>query len=267
MKKISFVRLCVQLCWLALIILSFVSERVSYFRTTILLGTILLGPIYCGWFCVFGTFQEVISKLGNKVLKKRYKLPKPIHNYLKGLRYVLLVMTFLSFLQAINNYDGRKTFFSILPKIQTTSTQSKNVVTEKVVSSTNNQEVKKEAIKSTENNNSSNNTVQHSSPTKSKGLIWGIVIFYGILSFFVDRPFCSYLCTEGARYGLLGKLRLFSIKRNESSCVNCKKCDKVCPMNIEVSKQHVVQDGQCISCFNCIESCPQKDTLKIGKVF
>ena len=66
---------------------------------------------------------------------------------------------------------------------------------------------------------------------------------------------------------MLGKLRLFSIKRNESNCVNCKKCDKVCPMNIEVSKQHVVQDGQCISCFNCIESCPQKDTLKIGKVF
>lgn len=70
MKKISFFRLLVQICWLALIILSFVSERVSYFRTSILLGTILLGPIYCGWFCVFGTFQDVFSKLGNKIFKR-----------------------------------------------------------------------------------------------------------------------------------------------------------------------------------------------------
>ena len=264
MKKISFFRILVQFCWLALIILSFVSERVSYFRTFILLGTILLGPIYCGWFCVFGTFQEVISKLGNKILKRRYKLPKNIHNYLKSFRYILLVITFLAFLQAINNYDGRKTFFSILPKVQTSSTQNIKILEDKKTDSSNIQEVKKESSSESKANKSSQ---PNSAPQKSKSLIWGIVLFYGILSFFVDRPFCSYLCTEGARYGLLGKLRLFSIKRNESTCVNCKKCDKVCPMNIEVSKQNVVQDEQCISCFNCIESCPKKDTLKIGKVF
>lgn len=267
MKKISFVRLFVQICWLALIILSFVSERVGYFRTPILLGTILLGPIYCGWFCVFGTFQDIISKIGNKILKKRYKLPKTIHNYLKGLRYVLLVMTFLTFLQAVNSYDGRKSFYSLLPKTQTTNSQNLKVVDEKTASASNNtQEVKKDTTKVSENNSQAN-TQKNTSPPKSKGLILGIVLFYGILSFFVDRPFCNYLCTEGARYGLLGKLRLFSIKRNQSSCVNCKKCDKVCPMNIEVSTQTIIQDEQCISCFNCIESCPKKDTLKIGKVF
>ena len=66
MKKISFVRLCVQLCWLALIILSFVSERVSYFRTTILLGTILLGPIgfmSISWTQFFSFFTNIFSQI------------------------------------------------------------------------------------------------------------------------------------------------------------------------------------------------------------
>lgn len=172
-------------------------------------------------------------------------------------------MTFLSFLQAINNYDGRKTFFSVLPKVQSSAPQNTKAVEEKKTNSSN-QEIKKENSSETTPNKDSQ---QRTTPQNSKGLIWGIVIFYGVFSLFVDRPFCSYLCTEGARYGLLGKLRLFSIKRNESTCVNCKKCDKVCPMNIEVSTQNVIQDEQCISCFNCIESCPKKDTLKIGKVF
>ena len=264
MKKISFARILVQICWFALIILSFVSERVSYFRTFILLGTVLMGPIYCGWFCIFETFKEIISKLGKKKKKKRYKLPRNIHNYFKSFRYVLLVMTFISFLQAINNYDGRKTFFSVLPKVQTVSTESKKVIEDKKTNVYNSQDVKKEEASE---NNVNKNMQQNSVPQKSNSLIWGIIIFYGILSFFVDRPFCNYLCTEGARYGLLGRLRLFSIKRNESSCINCKKCDRICPMNIEVSKENVVQDSQCISCFNCIESCPQKDTLKIKKVF
>lgn len=94
----------------------------------------------------------------------------------------------------------------------------------------------------------------------------GVMSFFVLLALFFERPFCNYFCYEGAKYGLISSLRLFTIKRKESTCVNCKKCDRACPMNIEVSKCSNLRSPQCINCFQCISNCPIDGTLNYGKV-
>lgn len=91
-------------------------------------------------------------------------------------------------------------------------------------------------------------------------------VFLG-LSLLVDRPFCRYLCPEGARYGLFSLARIFTITRDESTCISCKKCDKACPSQIDVSTHGSVRNGQCINCMKCIEACPVKGTLKFSWAF
>jgi uncharacterized protein with FMN-binding domain/NAD-dependent dihydropyrimidine dehydrogenase PreA subunit len=93
-----------------------------------------------------------------------------------------------------------------------------------------------------------------------------IIISFVVLGMFFERPFCNYLCFEGVKYGAMSLLRVFTIKRNTNSCINCKRCDKVCPMNIQVSKAEQLRSPQCINCFECVSACPVKGTLTYGKV-
>lgn len=53
---------------------------------------ILAGPLICGWVCPFGTFQELLGKLGKKISGKRYNhlIPDKADKALRYFRYVVL---------------------------------------------------------------------------------------------------------------------------------------------------------------------------------
>lgn len=93
---------------------------------------------------------------------------------------------------------------------------------------------------------------------------YAVIAVYLLAAAFFERPFCSYMCPEGAKYGLMSGLRPFRIVRNQDACVGCGKCDKACPMHIEITKGENVMSLQCISCFSCLAACPKKGTLKYG---
>lgn len=94
-------------------------------------------------------------------------------------------------------------------------------------------------------------------------VIMGAFLF---ISFFFERPFCNYVCSEGIRYSVASLLRVFTVKRNSKTCVHCKKCDQACPMNIQVSVSKDGRSAQCINCFQCVSACPVNNTLSYGKV-
>ncbi len=98
-------------------------------------------------------------------------------------------------------------------------------------------------------------------------LILGAVI---LLSLVVERPFCKYACPYGAVLGVFNLFRIFGIRRNAATCVNCKACDRECPMNIEVSTERRVRNHQCISCMKCTSevACPVAATveMRVGPV-
>ena len=87
-----------------------------------------------------------------------------------------------------------------------------------------------------------------------------------VIALFFERPFCNYVCSEGIKFGVASLTRLFTIKRNAATCVNCQRCNQACPMNIQVSAGKSVRNAQCINCFQCIAACPANGTLSYGNV-
>lgn len=57
-----------------------------------LLLAVLFGPVFCGWVCPLGTFQEWVSRIGKAIFKRRYNhfIPAKVDRWLRWLRYLVL---------------------------------------------------------------------------------------------------------------------------------------------------------------------------------
>jgi polyferredoxin len=183
---------------------------------------LLFGPVFCGWICPFGTFQEWIGKVGKRIFGRKFNafIPARFDRWLRYLRYVVLAwvlyMTIMTGTLFFEAWDPYFTLFNLW-----------------------------------------------SSEIAVTGYLVLAIVF--VASFFVERPFCKYACPYGAVLGLFNLFRVFRIKRNAPTCIDCKACDRACPMNITVSTGTAVRDHQCISCMKCTseQACPVARTVEM----
>ena len=89
----------------------------------------------------------------------------------------------------------------------------------------------------------------------------GILAFLVAISFVVRNFWCRYLCPYGALLGLLSIFGPSHVRRDNQSCINCKKCEKACPGAIAITGKNAVRTAECIGCFECVASCPVPDCL------
>jgi len=183
---------------------------------------LLFGPVFCGWVCPFGSFQEWLGRLGAKLFKKRYNaiVPRSVDRWLGLLRYAVLAwavyMTSVTGVLVFKDYDPYYALFSLWT----------------------------------------------GEVAVSGYIALALVVVLGLA---IERPFCKYACPMGALLGLSNVLRIVGIRRKASSCIDCKACDRACPMNIEVSKAKRVIDPRCIACGECLSerACPVADTVEL----
>ncbi|MCL4078410.1 4Fe-4S binding protein [Coriobacteriia bacterium Es71-Z0120] len=94
------------------------------------------------------------------------------------------------------------------------------------------------------------------------GLAVLVVSLVGSLLY--DRFFCKYACPMGAFLALISRFSIFKVRRNAETCIDCKACDRACPMNVNVSAATTVSNPECIDCGECVAACPVADTLAIS---
>jgi polyferredoxin len=99
-------------------------------------------------------------------------------------------------------------------------------------------------------------------------LVVGLTV---VASLFIERPFCRYACPLGGLNGFFNSFSLLQIKRDSSTCIDCGRCDKACPVHVRVSQHSAVRNVECMRCLKCVEACPvnakTNATLKLRTVF
>lgn len=93
--------------------------------------------------------------------------------------------------------------------------------------------------------------------------IW-VLTFLVVFSFFLRNFWCRYLCPYGALLGILAIFSPLNVRREAKNCIDCKKCDKICPGAIKVSRREIVRTPECIGCGECVSVCPAKDCLSLS---
>ena len=193
----------------------------------LLLFGVLFGRLVCGFMCPFGLVQDLLYKI--KV--KKLKVNKKVDKVLKYIKYVVLILFVIVFpLTLVNEFGiGTPTFckwicpsgtlFGGIPLIAT------------------------------------NKPLQNIIGFLFNWKVTLLMIFL-ITSTLTYRPFCKYICPLGAIYGMFNKFSIYNMEIEKDKCTNCKACERVCKMNVEVTKN--INSAECIRCGECKRVCPQK---------
>lgn len=189
----------------------------------------VIGKSFCSWLCPFGWLSELLGDIGEKLFKRKIKIPNWLDYPLRSLKYLLLIFFVYSIFFLMTEASLRSFLDSPY-----------NVVAD---------------IK----------MYYFFADISQLALIIVAAIFF--LSIPIRNFWCRYLCPYGALLGVTALLSPLKIKRNIESCIDCTKCAKVCPSFIKVDKINTVLSDECTSCLKCIDSCPVADTLDIKPIY
>jgi polyferredoxin len=84
------------------------------------------------------------------------------------------------------------------------------------------------------------------------GLVLATVVGLNLV---LPRFFCRALCPLGALLGVLSRFALWRIDREPRLCTDCDACLRSCPGACD--PQAALRKSECFVCFNCVDDCPE----------
>lgn len=196
-----------------------------FILAAILVVSFVFGKSFCSWICPVGLISETVGDLGEKIFRRKMKLPSLVDYPMRSLKYLLLgffvySIFFLMSAAALRAFlDSPYNLVADIKMYYFFAEMSRFVLT--------------------------------------------VIAALLFLSIVIRNFWCRYLCPYGALLGLLSLISPHKIKRNANNCIDCGKCTEVCPSHIKIEKLRTVVSDECTTCLACVDICPTMDTLSL----
>lgn len=212
--------------------------------------TILLGRVWCGWLCPLGTILDWIPlrnwRRGGEDVSDRWRTVKygvllTIIGAAALTNLTLMIFDPLTILfralsaavwPAVDQIvSGTEMFLYRVPALQPTVAAFDRLVRPVVLPL---------------------EPAHYRYPLLYAGVLAGVIS----LNLMAPRFWCRHLCPLGALLGLLSKVGLVRREVTER-CTACGACAKVCPTGtVERNPGYASDPGECTVCLECTEACP-----------
>lgn len=187
--------------------------------------TLFFRKAFCSWLCPVGTVSEGLWKLGRRLFRRTFALPRWLDWPLRAVKYLLLGL----FLWAVARMS--------VEAIQGFMESSYGLVAD---------------VKML-------NFFRHmGTPTAV------VLAILGVASLLVQNPWCRYLCPYGALHGLASWMSPVRIRRDTQACVDCARCARACPSLLAVDVKPSITSPECTGCLECVAACPVEDALAVS---
>jgi polyferredoxin len=187
--------------------------------------SILLRKAFCGWLCPIGTISEALWKLGRRLLKRNWIVPRWLDLPLRGLKYLLLAL----FIYAVAGMSAAS--------IEVFLSSPYGLVADVKM-------------------------LRFFQDLGQTGAITlGILLVFSII---FQNFWCRYLCPYGALMGLAALLSPAKIHRDKDRCIDCARCTKACSALLKVDKLACIRSAECTACLECVAVCPAEGALQMS---
>ena len=202
-----------------------------YIVGTLIIFGILLGRAACAFLCPFGLIQELLHKIpAPKIKKNKFTRKLSLTKY-----FILLVFIFiLPLYYFINTGVAVPAFCKYICPAGTLEGGIPLVA--------------------------ANEDLRNIIGTLFNWKIFVLIVIV-ILSIFIYRFFCRFLCPLGAIYSFFNRHALIGVCVDKTKCVKCGSCAKFC----KTDTRHL-NDRECIRCGECRKVCVKNAIVYVPQI-
>jgi len=223
----------------------------------ILILTILLGRVFCGFICPFGTIHHAIGNL-NPALKGKRMIEANCKSASQKVKYFVLILLLVGAafgLNAAGLMDPiallfRSIALAVLPALGAGLRSIFEAMAASDIKILNLASYGAEVLVSP--------IFGYSQPAYQTAWLIGL-IFLVILFLNRIRPrfWCRTLCPLGALLGIFSRMSILNLEKYAEKCTSCNLCIKHCQGAASPRPDQEWETAECLMCFNCFDVCPE----------
>jgi polyferredoxin len=226
---------------------------------TILVTSLLFGPVFCGWICPTGALQEFFGMITKKWNTHRKKLGYPFSRTALVIAIIVLAIfilwmvrlssTRMFFVEDFSIYWAEIIIVVLFVLVFRMNTLDRKLRKLKILSFA---IVLGGAIVS----------IRITSPVHfgfakvydPASFLSTVIIVLATLS--VPRVWCRYLCPWKCAIAWTSRKSVRAIEYDRDRCTSCGTCDMSC--DIDAITKGTIDKNECLMCLKCVDSCPVK---------